>query len=542
MRHLVSAAAVCFLTSSVAQASPIIAPGTYFDGWTAKNDRSEDPEPREFVFINYFLSRFTATNQLADPVGLRGVSLGPIGIGDAGSATRTTADSTNFYVEQRWIPVLSYSPYFVDGLADFNAAFEVDYTWGIAANGIQQNVGGGFNADQINIQTKNVNVSLRPTGDPYELSIIIGTQPVYDSVYNPLVTPLSTIVRTGYKLAFLGSDGSGITVFSSLAGQWKLSLLPLTGAQPLRASENDPTFKYSWLASLDYAVDLAPGTNLGASYWFLRDDTDGQGFAFPALARNGPGANSGLPPFTGVPAHNIQEPSGYVNYFGVHANHNIDFTDGRFAASGFVMVNQGEFQSESDTDVGVDSLSVLGASANLEALYRWGKTANDVVSIEGMYSTGDSDLTDDEYTGAFTLNHYGLPGAVWFNHKTLILFPFTSVVSNYTGAVTDISNQGYGLRAGIFAARWDLIPDKLNFKAGAAHAWADVKPPNFVAGRRRGKDIGTEINAEFELHFRYLMTLGVHAAYMIRGSFYEANPNVTADPWAFFTTFTWYGF
>jgi hypothetical protein len=34
---------------------------------------------------------------------------------------------------------------------------------------------------------------------------------------------------------------------------------------------------------------------------------------------------------------------------------------------------------------------------------------------------------------------------VWFNHKTLILFPFTQTVSNYTGAVTDISNQGYGL-------------------------------------------------------------------------------------------------
>ena len=38
---------------------------------------------------------------------------------------------------------------------------------------------------------------------------------------------------------------------------------------------------------------------------------------------------------------------------------------------------------------------------------------------------------------------YGLPGAVWFNHKTLLLFPFTSTVNNYTGAVTDISNQGY---------------------------------------------------------------------------------------------------
>ena len=29
---------------------------------------------------------------------------------------------------------------------------------------------------------------------------------------------------------------------------------------------------------------------------------------------------------------------------------------------------------------------------------------------------------------------------------------------------------------------------------------------------------------------------------MFRGNFYDGNPRVTANPWAAFTTFTWYAF
>ena len=42
----------------------------------------------EIQIINYFFVRATLTNQLADPSGLKGVSLGPIG-STVGSATRT---------------------------------------------------------------------------------------------------------------------------------------------------------------------------------------------------------------------------------------------------------------------------------------------------------------------------------------------------------------------------------------------------------------------------------------------------------------------
>ena len=62
-----------------------------------EKDREKDAEPREFVFINYFFSRLTFTNQVGDPSGLKGVSLGPIGnpVGPMGRLYMTMACGGN---------------------------------------------------------------------------------------------------------------------------------------------------------------------------------------------------------------------------------------------------------------------------------------------------------------------------------------------------------------------------------------------------------------------------------------------------------------
>lgn len=525
--------------SFMASASPTTVPGAYYDKYQDEKNRDQDAEPREFVLINYFFSRLTLTNQVGDPSGLKGVSLGPIG-SPVGSAVRV-GDLKAYYVEQRWIPVIEYSPWFVDGLASFRAQFEVDYLWGRAANTIQPNEGGGFNADQVNIQTKNVNVALYPFRDPTKLTILIGTQPVYDTYYDPTRTPLNDIIRTGYKLTFLGSDATGLSIFSSYKGNAKLSLLPLGTAQSDKALRDDPRLKYIWLFTGDYTYPVQPGTNVGVSAWGLRDDTKGDAFAYEGLVKSGP-SSTGLGGFTGTARFNIERPTGTVFWVGAHFNHNIDFRTGPIAASGFLMYNGGAYKSSvADTTLNPE-VKISGLSANAEVLYNWGRTPNDVVSLEGMYTTGDSNLEDGKYKGAFTLNMYGLPGAVWFDHKTLLLFPFTSTANNYTGAVSDISNQGYGLRSAIAAGAMDLIPNKLNLKLGAALASSDVTPPRWSADVPRGRFIGAEVNAELKYTIRYLMTVGLHTGYMFKGSFYDGSPRVTANPWAAFTTFTWYAF
>lgn len=525
-----------------AQPAEATGPGLWYEEWRQRNDRSADAPPKEFGFINYFFTRLTFTNQIADPAGLKGVSLGPLGPGDkVGSNTSTVGDDTAFYVEQRWIPVLSYSPNFADGLATFRAQFEVDYTWGQSANQIQQNQGGGFNADQVNLQTKNVNVALYPTRRPGELNLVLGTQSLYDSVYDPALTPLNDIVRTGYKLAYFGTDATGLAVYSRLGGLWKASFVPMGVAQPNKASKDDPGYEYVYMLTADYAREFQPGLVVGASLWHLRDNTKGAAYAYEGLVKSGPGSD-GLFGYMGTPDFSIEEPNGNVTWAGLNFHHNLGFKTGDLALSGFAMANFGTYESQKKDTKLNEKLEMFGVGANVEAAYNWGKTLGDTVTLEAMFTTGDDDPKDDEYKGVFTLNNYGLPGAVWFNHKCLLLFPFTGTVSNYTGAVTDISNQGYGLQTVIATGAHDLIPDKLNLKLGAAYAQASATPPDSADGYPRGKTLGAEFNAELRWHIRYLMTVGAHGGYMLAGSFYDANAQVDANPWAAFTTFTWYGF
>jgi hypothetical protein len=443
-----------------------------------------------------------------------------------------------YYLEQRWIPVFSFAPHFVNGLAAFRAQFEIDFMWGRAANTVQPNEGGGVNADQVNLQTKNVNVSIYPTRKPGELDIVVGTQSVYDTVHDPTLTPLDALVSTGYKLSFLGSDATGIVAYGRpmAEAKAKLALLLLQSAQPDKASNDDPRLKYLYLVTADWQHTIAPATHVGLSLWRLHDDTEGDAFAYEGLVRSGPGSALGV--FTGVPHLSIDRPVGSIYYAGTFFDRNLDFRVGRLGGSGFFMLNAGKLTSAAETTMLNPEIDVLGLAANLELRYCWGERTGDQVTAQGIFTTGDADLDDDRYSGVFTLNQYGLPGAVWFTHRTLLLFPFTSTVNNYTGAVSDISNQGYGLAAGILTGAWDIVPNKLNLKLGAAFAAAAVDPP--AAGR--GQTIGTELNAELRWTLRYLMTVGLHTGVMFRGNFYGGNARVTGQPWALFTTFTWYAF
>jgi hypothetical protein len=525
-----------------ARAQDATMPGLYLPEWQEARDRSKDEPPPQFRLINYFFTRASFTNAVGDPTGLKGVSLGPIG--ELGGSLVRTGVGPGVWAEQRWIPVIEYAPYFADRLAVFRAQFRMNYVWGLAANTLGPNQGGGFNANMVNIQTKNFNVSLYPTRDPEELAIVIGTQAAYDNVQDPARAGLNDIVRSGYKLAFLGSDATGISIYGSRwGGRGKVSFLPLASAQPDKAEQNDPRLAYAWLATADAQYEVAPGSWLGLSLWHLRDSTKGDAFAYEGLVRSGPGSG-GLSGFTGTANFIIDRPTGDVNWAGLNWHHNLDYRTGRLAASGFAMYNFGGFDSNNEETKLNKSVDISGLSANAEVLYNWGRSTSDVLSLEAMFSTGDSNPNDGHYSGAFTMNYYGLPGATWFDHKTLLLFPFTSTVINYTGAVTDLSNQGAGLEAIIGAATYDLIPNKLNLKVGAAYGRSAVNPQSYSGSTTaRGRSIGTEINAELKWTIRFLMTAGLHAGYLFKGSFFDGETTrVTENPYALFTTFTWYAF
>lgn len=534
------AALLGLLVAGLANAEGPVAPVDSLPDYRDEKSRENDGFLSDFRFISYFFTRASVTNMIGDPSGLKGVSLGPIGL-PIGSSTLVGPTST-FYVDQRWIPVIEYTPFFFDGLATVRAQFEVDFMWGLAANAVQPNQGGGFNADQVNFQSKNVNVAIYPFRKQKPLAIVVGTQTVYDAIQDPATTSLFEVMRSGYKLSYLASDATGLSIYGQVSQhRFKLSILPLAASQPEKVLGNNPALFFTWLATADYSFSPMPGTHLGVSAWVLRDDTRGSAFAYEGLVFNGPGS-AGLAGFTGAPRFAIDKPNGGVEFFGFNFQHNLNFNHGPLAASGFVMLNVGHYDSTSDTTTNPRTLDIFGVGANLEVDYHYGLLPADVLTLEGLFTSGDSNPGDSKYTGVFTMNTYGLPGAVWFNHRTLLLFPFTSTSNNYTGAVSDISNQGYGVSAGIFSATRDLVPNTLSLKLGTAAGWSNAIPADTQAGTGRGKFIGLEFNAELKWNIRYLMTVGLHGAYMIRGDFYAGVQRVTTNPYAFFTTFTWYGF
>lgn len=536
-----AAGLLALLPGAAAAQSPAV-PGLYFPDWYDQHAREHDAPPQQLRLINYFLTRATFTNALGDPSGLKGVSLGPYGQ-LAGSAVYAGATGAGAWVEQRWIPVVEFTPNFLDGRAAFRAQIEVDYVWGRAANTVQPNEGGGLNADQVNVQTKNVNVAIYPWKDPDVLTVLVGTQPLYDTPLDPTRTGLADVVRTGYKLAFAGSDATGIQLFQAKRGRSRLSWFPLDSAQPDKATRDDPRLAFTWIAMADHQVELAPGTWLGASLWYLDDTTKGDAYAYEGLVRAGPGSG-GLSAFTGTQPFQIERANGRVAWAGVNAHHNIDFRAGRLGASGWFMYNAGRYESQRPDTAMNRSVDVRGFAADAELLWNHGRTAGDLAALEAVVSNGDSNPTDGKYTGPFTLNYYGLPGAVWFNHRMLLLFPFTSTVNNYSGAVTDLSNQGSGMLALVGSAAYDVVPSKLNVKLGAGHARSWATPPAFAGSATgRGKTIGTEVNAEVKYTFRYLMTVGLHGGYLFRGDWFDGETSrVKKDPYAVYTTFTWYAF
>ncbi|MCM8820007.1 MAG: hypothetical protein NC925_04335 [Candidatus Omnitrophica bacterium] len=548
--------------------------------------------------------------------------LGPIGSnsGHISSTSKEKEDKSgseavkNTYAELRWIPIFTYTPNFFNGFVSFRAQFEIDTLFGVSRNRAGENRGGAFNADQVNIQTKNAFVHWKITP---KLSTNVGIHGYYDSVFDPFDTPASYILNSGYKVMFYGTDATGISFYSKYFGLTKLSYTVVV------FNKEGQKYDDVQFATLDQAFEIFPGTRIGFSYWYLLDQSQGNQDLYSLVSEGGPSSSLHMG-FTGTQKFNVENANGFMNWFGFNFHHNINFFTSRWAANGFIMINKGRYEN---TNIQYPTISgqtiktfgigpvnpstnwfveVDGISFNFELQYQYGKradtTGGDKITFEYLYTQGDNDPKDEKYTGAFTMNYYGLPGTTWVSHKALVLFPFGEAISHFSGAITDISNRGYGTKAFIIAFYYDIIPNKLNIKFGYARATANAPQevtyranslykdldseiialvnadpnlaqlvqliyngkPTFAYTDKSGvvqtnlfreytsKYMGTEYNFEIVYQIRYLMTVGLHFGKMFLGDFYKSEVNefgqkvrpnnIDRDPYAIFLTFKWIGF
>jgi hypothetical protein len=499
---------------------------------SAQSETNEElkriPEAKtpEFKFIGYWFTRGTASNIAPTNELLRGQIIGRL----FGPNTTNTSGLTSSYFEQRFVPMFIYAPSILDGVATFRSLFKIDMTWGDAAYGVGGNTGGGINAGQVNLQTLLANVDIKPRDA--EWNAVIGLQRVFDNVRDPNQVAVSVAQTSSYKLSFWGTQGIGLSYFASLnsTSQMRVGYYQLYE----NSIEQDDDVAL-WMFDLESRI--YPLIELGFDAWYVRDRGKNSG----GISVLGQGLNSQLAEYNG--AVRVSFPTQRYNadiiWLGTHSAYNRDFLAGRWWADAFVMANLGTIDTVSANGKAASYGTIFGVAANASLSYKYGMTANDKISAEALFTTGDNDgMADKKLNSIITGNVWGSPTGIYSAHRALLLFPDPQVVNRYYSCVQDISNMGLGVTAGFISVTKDFIPNKFSGKVGLATAISNVTPKGGASY------IGSEINAEFKYNIKVYLTLGLSAGYAMLGDFYDA-PTVTynksrpKDPWVIFTSLSW---
>ncbi len=494
--------------------------------WNFDPMKVPEQPPREFQALAFFITQGVTSNFYASNDLLKGQIVGRL---FSGNTTQTGSQA--FYFEQRLLPFFIYQPNLLNGKAILRASFEIDWTWGDASYGVGGNFGSAFNADQVNIQTQNVELELIPAKG---WAINLGLQRLFDTPYNPYRTMLNTMLNTGYRLAYWGSDGVGISIRNDKDWyRWKAGYYQLYENNVQQF--DDVTL---WETIADF--DITPNWRQGFSLWYVYDRGNGEG----GVSILGQGLNSLLNDYNGTFQFNFNGADYRADIFwlGTYSNYNAEFNLGRWSLNSFIVANFGQAltNTKSKPNVYNKTVDILGVAANLRAGYKYGQTIDDIISADLIFATGDdNNIKDGKYSGVITGNTWGSPGAIFVSSGAYLLYPHANVVNRYISAVPDLSNIGLGQFGGTVNFSHGFIPNKLIGKIGIATALSQYSP---FGG---GNFIGFEVNGKLSFVPAVFMNIELHAAYLSLGDFYDSkivNSGMSKrpdNPWTIFTTFKW---
>lgn len=481
---------------------------------TALIDYQNSSVPRkagkEFQFLAFYINQGVTSNFYPTSEFLKGQVVGRL----FGRNTSTTSDTNQtFYVEQRLLPFFIYQPNLFNGKAILRASFEIDWTWGDAAYGTGGNLGGGISADQVNIQTQNIELELLPWKN---YAINLGLTRMFDSPYNAYRTLADKMMQTGYRLSYWGTDAVGINIrHDKDFSRWKAGFYKFYEND----IQNDDDVN---MVEAMYEKTITPLWKVGVSANYVRDRSEGKG----GVSILGQGLNSLLAQYNGTFQFRFgSDPyKADIYWLGTFFSRNQDLMMDRLSMTGFFNYNLGkaEVKKNGNYELGAD---ISGFAANLKTIYRYGQTTDDNLKLDLLYATGDKDgLDDKKYSGVMTGNVWGSPGAIFVSSGAYIMFPHGNVVNRFTPVVADLSNMGYGLAGGTLVFSKGIIPHRLIARAGSALSFSNVTP---LLG---GKQIGTEANAALIYNLGTYMSLELHGAYMWLGNFFESSDDRYGSP------------
>ncbi len=482
---------------------------------------------KQFQAFVYFYQQNVAMNIAPENDFLKGQIVGRL---FGGNTTTTSNEFTALYAEQRAIPFFVYTPSIFDGKATLRASFEIDWTWGDVAYGVGGNQGSAISADQVNIQTQNLEVEFVPAK---YWTINVGLQRMFDTPHDLYRSTVDKFTNTGYRLAFFGTDGVGISVRRQ--SDYLKTKLGFYKLYENNVEVNDDVT----LFELNQQFNISPEWNVGASVYWVKDNSSGKG----GVSILGQGYGSPLANYNGT----YRFPIGLdpyrsdVFWLGSYFSRNEDMMLDRWFMSGFLNYNIGSIrQKGTNTETYTKSVDISGLAANLRVGYRYGQTTGDAIVADAIFTSGDKNgINDKKYNGVLTANTWGSPGGIFIGHGGYLLFPHGNVVNRFVAAVTDISNMGYGIAGGTLNLSRDLIPNKLHSKIGGATGFSTVAPSG------GGNFMGWEANAKLGYDFGAFLTVEAHAAYMGLGDFYDSTltnggvQNRPVNPWLGFVCVKW---
>ncbi len=492
-----------------------------------------DPPPSSLQVLGVFFTKTSYTNVFSKNPLLNGPLNGRL-YGSNGSSTYRPNEQKQAFTEMRYLSFLNYSPAPMNGRLILRAAFEVDFAFGDLSNTQQGNVGGAFNGDTVNLQTKRLNAKWVMNSN---WNLVVGLQPLADNALDPASALPTDILYGGTKMIFWGSDAAGFTLFGKMLDRKLSSRL---GHYTLYANNLNKPDDVT-LTMLDLEWSIFDPMKAGLHLWYLKDRSQGKGTAF------GVGPTSQLADYHGAITVNSMGQAADIDalWLAIDGSYSRWMTGGPLSLSGFVAMNWADikYRAKNASISNLDPNKPTGANlfalmAQGDGVYRWGKGDGDHINISGIYATGDQNQNDQTLSSVLTGNQYGFPGSLYLTHRSLLLFPDPRAINRQMALVYDPSNLGYGVMGTSFNVAGDLIPELLNLKLGTALAGSAAKPVN------TDRFIGWELNAELLYRPLPFFWIGVHAGYVKYGKFVEVKYNSVpgSEPWVAYATMTWLHF
>ena len=375
--------------------------------------------------------------------------------------------------------------------------------------GVGRNGGGALGGDRINLETKNVYVWFKLPNTTLDFTVGLQNQ---SDAYAGLI--------------FGGADMAGI--FST--GKFGPVATTFGWAKLYENNVNKTDDMTLYVASAKFSP--VKELKIGANFYFLQDDT-GKVSATTEL----PGDPATA--FTGTNLFNV----GGLNKKRVYTpGVDFAFNAGPATLSGFALYQFGkiDFLAPGSTD-----LNLRAFAADIRADLNAGPGK---LFFEGLYVSGGSlDNNSNKYQSIVTLSDLNAsPGGNSFFARTdmsilLVNGDDINTSQALVGAAAspgaDATSPGNGGR-GIWhiAAGFTMkMGDKLTGKVGAGYLAATKLLQSDQGGAsaattRKGKSMGTEVNANVNYNIMKGLDFGLYGAYAWLGDFYKSNLAGAVDP------------